>query len=339
MVTIADIASECGTSPATVSKIMNGNDRKISHLTRERVNEAVRRMGYKPNAAARGLRKQRASCIGIYMQPHAISTRYHGSLVDAILLEAEARGQGVMLFTSIAKAQGDPRRLMFADGRCDGILVLSTPEADLLPIVEQASIPCLCIHNGVLPGGQSSIDIDNRQAGYLLAKHLIEAGHRRIAFFHDGVNKPFSVLRFEGYRDALQSAGIPLDPRLVLDGVSNLMDGYQQALRVAADTDLGVTALLCATDVLALRAIQALRDTGKSVPSDLSVAGIDGIFDGQTSSPPLTTISQRSDKLGIEAVRLLMERIEHPDRAAAHTVWPVELVVRESVGPTATIRA
>lgn len=337
MPTLTDIANECGTSPSTVSKVMNGNDRKISPLMRERVREAVRRTGYQPNAAARGLRKQRASCIGVYLQPHAISTRYHGSLVDAIQGEADALGQGVMLFTSVARRLETPRKQIFADGRCDGILVLSKPEPDLLPIIRDANVPCLCVHNGVMPGGQASIDIDNRQAGRELAQHLLNQGHRRIAFFHDARNKSFSIERCQGYRDALTAAGVSLDAALEFDSENNSTEGYQRARRIASDRSLGITTILCATDVLALRAIQALRDIGLDVPRDMSVAGIDGIQDGEVSSPTLTTISQRASELGVEAVRLLMRRIDHPEEAPKHETWPVRLVVRESVGPPATV--
>ncbi len=338
MPTITDIANACGTSKATVSKILNNNDGKISLATRSRVLEAVQRMDYQPNSMARGLSNRRSSSIGVCTPkvPHLMSHEYYTTIIDGIVEESANLGQSVTLFNSLIYRKDDPGKLIFGDGRCDGLIVIGLTGTELLGAIQRANIPSVVLHGGVLPRGQQSIDIDNHRAGYDLTRYLVSLGHRRIAFLHGAVGAYFSEERFKGYRQAMLEAGLPFDDRLELRGRTGDMSEPHPAQVAAANLELGMTALVCDTDHVALGAIHALRDAGVSVPVDVSVAGIDGSLAGQASYPTLTTINQSLEKLGAEATRILLSRIEQSDLPAEHAIWPTELIVRKSVAPPAS---
>ncbi|MDR3706700.1 MAG: LacI family DNA-binding transcriptional regulator [Capsulimonadaceae bacterium] len=329
MTTITDIANECGTSITTVSKVLNGNDRKIGSATKARVNEAIARLGYKPNAAARGLRKQRANCIGICMRAHQVSTEYFAMIIDALLDEAARLGQGLMLFSSSPGRQDDPQRLMFADGRCDGLLFLSEPDTRVVEALNRVGVPAVALHDGALPSGASSIDVDNVQIGYDTTKYLLGLGHRKIVFLNTSTDRPYGEQRCQGYRRAMTEAALKA---VSFGDRAHAVDAYEFALQIA-DNPQQVTAIITVTDNAALRVLLAFAARGMRVPEDMSVVGIDGLFAGEISVPPLTTMSQRPRELAIAAMRALLDRIEHPGLPAAHVKWEAQLVVRASAGP------
>ncbi|MDR3710357.1 MAG: LacI family DNA-binding transcriptional regulator [Capsulimonadaceae bacterium] len=333
MTTISDIAKACGTSKTTVSLVMNGNDRKISREMRERVLETVKRMDYQPSALARGLSMQRAGAIGIWTPevPHILGLQYYASIIAGIVDEAAQFGLTVTLFSATVWKRNDSSRLIFSDGRCDGLIMVGIPDFDVLDAVAKSKLPCVVLHGGRALNNVHTIDIDNIKAGYDATRYLVERGHRRIGFLHADETRAFSIDRFEGYRNALSDCGIDFDPAWSFVGNNASEMGYEHATNIVSDPSLALTALFCATDLLALGAIQGLRDAGVRVPADMSVIGIDGMLDGARSFPKLTTLDQSLEMLGVEAARTLMGAIENPDSEAGHTVWQVHLVERESV--------
>ncbi|MDR3710752.1 MAG: LacI family DNA-binding transcriptional regulator [Capsulimonadaceae bacterium] len=337
MTTITDIAKACGTSKATVSKIMNGNDLKISAGTRKRVMEAVRRLDYQPSAMARGLSMKRANTIGIVTPNvwHILSLTYYATLIGAILDEARNNEQTVSVFNSKVWAKDAPDHLVFADGRCDGLVLVGVWDERLMPALQKARIPFVLLNGGAGPEGAYSIDIDNFDTAAEITRYLIAQGHKRIAYFDCGEARDFAHRRFAGYRSALAEAGIRYEPMLVFDGPPLYESAYDRGRQVASRTGLGITALFCASDLIALAAMRGLQDSGLRVPDDVSVVGINGIIDGDRSSPRLTTVTQSLDTLGAEAVRLLLDVIEGRDAAPRHVVWPTMLIERDSVAAPA----
>ncbi len=333
MATISDIARACGTSKTTVSLVMNGNDHKISAETRERVRDAMKRLDYRPSVIARGLSMQQSNSIGISTGSvaHVLSLQYYATIIAAIVDEATEFGLTVTLYSSCAWKKGVPDNHMFSDGRCDGLIFIGMPDSNVRIAIENTGVPRVAVNAGEMPMGVTSIDIDNAKAGYDATSHLISQGHRRIAYIHAGIGEVFSAKRYAGYLAALANAGIHPDDRLVWSAYNNLADGYAQAANIIEDRSLGITGVFCATDLLALGVIQGLRDVGVKVPADMSVIGVDGMHDGASSFPKLTTIDQHLDRLGIEAVRTLVDIIENPGKRPTHIVWPADLIVRESV--------
>jgi DNA-binding LacI/PurR family transcriptional regulator len=266
---------------------------------------------------------------------NVLNLQYYATLIGAIVEEATNFGLTVTLFNPRAVRKELPEQMVFTDRRCDGLIVVGAPNVDFVPALSKAVLPRVAVNAGEMPLGMASMDIDNRRAGYTAAEFLIRQGHRRIGFVHAGTDEAFSDHRCDGYRAAMRDAGIPVDESLIWRVYNNVAAAHEVAGHILADRESGMTAIFCATDLLALGVIQRLRDAGVRIPAELSVIGIDGLLDGTVSFPKLTTIDQQLANLGEAAVRKLVEMIDQPDLPPTHTVWPTELIIRDSVAAPA----
>lgn len=333
MPTINDIALACGTSPSTISKVLNGNDSKISAAKREEILSAVKRLQYRPAAHARSLARRRASMIGVVTTqlPGMLSFQYNMVLINAILDESTARKQTLALFNGQIWADDEKEQLIFSDGRCDGLIILNAPSLPgLVPALLKTSIPFVVINSGPMPDSVNSIDIDDVHAGYEATRHLLEHGHRRIAYFQHDQHSAFSLARQEGYKTALAEKNVPFDANLVVEGNGIARFAYERARNLVTN-DPTVTAFFCAHDAIALSAMQGLKEMGFQIPRDYSIVGVNDIPDAACSVPPLTTVGQNLEALGTQATRMLLDLIENPGEAARQVIWPTQLIVRQSV--------
>jgi len=333
MSTIEDVSKACGMAKSTVSRVLN-SDPNVSAKTRERVTRVMRELNYQPSAMARGLSKQRSGMIGIVVKriPHLITDAYYGAVIDSIADRAGAENNTLALYFDRIWRDEERTQLVFADGRCDGLIVLmADQDTAMIDALKSKCIPFVTLNSGVRDESVNSIDIDNFDAGYRMANHLIENGHRRIACLHTGIDS-FSIERLTGYRKALKEAGISRDESLEVTGFyPPAVSGYERGQQIAKDSSLGVTAIMATTDRLAVDAIRGIKDIGLRVPEDISVVGINDTVDGQQCNPPLTTLSQSLEEIGSEAVRFLLELIEKPGGPPRQILWPTRLIARESV--------
>jgi DNA-binding LacI/PurR family transcriptional regulator len=348
MPTIDDIAQACGTSKATVSKVLNGNDHKISAAKREEIQLTIRRMQYRPSAHARSLSKRRGNMIGVVTcrTTALFDSQYYAALLNAILDEVTARKQTLALFNGQIWVDENKSQLVFADGRCDGLIIINAPSMpELIPALlrtplpfialnsdaKESTLPFVVVNSGPMPERVHSIDIDDVNVGYTATRYLIEQGHRKIAFFHSYDQASFSQERLLGYQRAMTEASLPSDPALVFLGDSSFQSGYERARDLAANNTHGVTALCCASDIVALAAMQSLKDAGHRIPEEYSVIGVDDTPDSARSLPALTTVSQFLNLMGAHATRMLLDLIEDPSLGTQKVIWPTKLIVRESV--------
>ncbi len=334
MATIDDVARACGMAKSTVSRVINNSERNVSAKTRERVMKVVREMKYQPSAMAQGLSTQRSNMIGIVTKrmSHILTDVYYSTVIDSIVEAAADRKKAVALYSGRIWQDEDCTRVVFADGRCDGlILLMAEHDAPLTGALQAKKIPFVYVNSGVRVEGVSSVDIDNVDAGYRMTNYLIKHGHRRIACLHTGID-PFSMDRLEGYKLALAKAGIPYDDRLNVVGFYTTdNNGYLRAQELLDNIELGITGIFAATDSLAVDAIQGIKDLGYRVPDDVSVVGINNTYDAVRCNPPLTTLSQSVESIGSESVALLLDMIQDSEIPARNVVWPTEIIVRESV--------
>jgi LacI family transcriptional regulator len=333
MPTIDDVAKACGLAKSTVSLVINNSPNKVSKKTRARVLQVVREMNFHPSAHARSLSNQRARMIGIVTKrvPHLLTDVYYSAVIDAILESATDFDQTVAVYNGRIWRDKEQTQLVFADARCDGLLLLMAGnDQHLIEALQQRRIPFVTVNSGVRQEGVNSIDIDNVEAGYRMTRYLIDQGHRRIACLHTGVDI-YSQDRLQGYRLALEKTGLPYDEALAFAGHPELGASGYDCGRWIAERLPGVTAVFAATDRLASDAVAGLKDSGRRVPADVSVVGINDTVDARRCNPPLTTLSQSVGTLGNEALGLLLKLIEEPKSPAQHVVWPTEIVVRESV--------
>lgn len=331
--TLLDVATQAGVSPATVSRVMNG-DTPVRAETRARVLHAIELLNYRPNLFARGLSGAKSYTVGlIYDNPNAYIIV---AALQGALAACDDLGFGLQPhpFDSRAPKLGD-RLLDFASSHGLAGLVLTQPvseRAGALATLGEHGIPTVRIVSSAEdPGGESPcVYIDDRDAAYAITAHLVQLGHRRIGFLKGGKHHRASVERFNGYRKALNDYGIALHKDLVVEGDYVFDDGFRGARRL-----LGLrnrcTAIFGSNDEIAAGALAAARSDGLQIPYDLSIAGFEDSPFSRHSWPPLTTARQRAEIIIEHATRLLIAHIRHG--VVKNEGFTPELVVRGSTAP------
>jgi LacI family transcriptional regulator len=323
--TLRMVAREAGVSASTVSRIINGTV-NVSDGLKHAVEAAIAKFNFRPNAAARGLALGRTLTIGVVAQ--AIDSPFYGEGLRGI--EACLRQRGYApLFMSGNWHEEDEDRCMreFIARGVDGIIVFAGRLSDAKLKRYAREIPIVVTGRRLRAKGVFSLQIDDQQGALLAMQHLLELGHRRIAFIAGSENHPDAIERLAGYRKALESAGIGFDPRLVAVGDWHEEGGLRATLQLL-DSDVRFTALFCVNDQTAYGACLALFRRNLSVPRDVSLVGFDDLPSSQFRVPPLTSVRQAIGELGEQSAQAILEilagsrpRISPP---------PVQLVVRES---------
>jgi LacI family transcriptional regulator, galactose operon repressor len=336
-----DVARVAGVSRATVSVVLNGvtsGNVIISDETRKRVWDAIEELDHVPEARARALRSGTTKTLGLIIpdirNPHFWET--------AEGVEQEARDAGYNLLLSNIALQYDHVNEIFNDllhRRSDGMIIMgpftvTSEEASAylarffkrhLPIVE------LCDHIS------EHYQVDRVFSDYQAAtkesmSYLLDMNHRRIGMIY-GVEMPvLATDRLQPYEEFLTSAGLPVEEELIVRCGPTIEDGYQAAQKLLA-LPQRPTAMIAINDLLAIGALRAIIDSGLSVPADISLLSYDDIHTAKYIVPRLTTVSKDITFLGRAAVKLLLTRIQEPDRPYQTVLGPARLIIRESTGP------
>jgi LacI family transcriptional regulator len=342
--TQVDVARIAGVSRATVSFVINdATDGRvpISEETRQRVIKAVEELGYIPDTRAQALRSGDTKTIGLIIpdmhNPHFWET------VNGI--EQGARKAGYHLLLSSMELNLKYGVDIFKDlagRRIDGLILMG----HLIEESEEAKITLAQLLKRRLsiveindhPNLDHEIDCvysDYRAVAGEAMDHLLSLNHRRIGIVYGAKSPELAIDRFEPYQDRLQAAGLAFDPGLVVYCGPALEDGYQAALQLL-ERSPRPTAVLAINDLMAMGVLRAAGDLGLSVPKDLSLVSFDDIPVAQYLVPRLTTASKDSVRLGREAVRLVLERIQNPNQPRQKLQIPARLILRDSTGPTPT---
>jgi LacI family transcriptional regulator len=339
-VTHLDVAKRAGVSTAVVSYVINGGPRSTSPEARERVLSAIRELNYHPSAVARGLRAQRTNTIGFIVDDYyaldVFVSPYSARILTGLTARLKSRGYYVLLYPMNIGENLDDLELLLRSGRVDGIvarLVQDPPETDaLLQLVAGTHVPCVTIERPGAPRfGFSAVTYDDLCGGYEATSYLIARGHRRVGHISGDRRYASARGRLEGYRRALADHGIAGDDALICGD-----DWAPEVARGSVAHLLGLddppTAIFAASDDLAIRAIEALREHGRRVPADMAVVGFDDIQAASEITPSLTTMRIPLLELGRQAADLLIDVVqsEHDDTRPRSEIVPVELVRRES---------
>ncbi|WP_119696482.1 LacI family DNA-binding transcriptional regulator [Microbacterium halotolerans] len=329
---IRDVAAHAGVSSGTVSNTLNHPERVRTH-TRDRVNAAIAALGYVPNQQARMLTGAPSEVIGLVVLD--VESPFYTEAAHAIERAVRESGHVIMLSTSDGDLEREAAllRMLAAQGVRGVLLAPATPDIDAsryraLP----RSLPVVLLD---FDGGDThcSVSVDNRQGGRLAARHLVERGHRQLAFIGGPAHFRQFADRVDGARAELRDTG--MDPTASLIEISasgiGIRDGHAAAERLLEHDR--PTAVFCGNDMLAFGAYRAFAGIGLRVPEDIAIVGYDDIDVAKDWIVPMTTIRQPIDELGRIAARLLIEHSAH-DRTHQHSqvVLPPELVVRRSTG-------
>ena len=333
-VTVGDVARLAGTSTAVVSYVLNDGPRPVAASTRARVEEAIARLSYRPNAVARALRRQHTGLVGLVV-PDA-SNPFFAEL--ARVVEEELFGHGYMLLLGNS-AQSHVREAGYVDAllesQVDGLLLIAAGDDDLEAATRRGlddSEVALVLLDREMPGvDAASFAVDNEFGGHLATVHLLEHGHERIACLAGPERLSSANERAAGWRRAMSEAGIPATSSLLSHTPFDRSGGYLETLRLLRG-DVPPTAIFATSDQQAIGAIRAAYQLGFFIPNDLAVVGFDGIPESGYTAPPLTTISQPFAQLGKAAVEALIDQIQGAPRQSSRVVLPVKLTARASCG-------
>ncbi|HEY4079486.1 MAG TPA: LacI family DNA-binding transcriptional regulator [Burkholderiaceae bacterium] len=325
VVTLERVAELAGVSPSTVSRILNGTA-AVSQAKQEAVQEAIRTLGFRPNPVARGLAGGRTLSIGIMTQ--VISSPFYGEALLGIERELEGAGY-VPLFVSGNWHEDDERKALEAlmARRVDGIIVLAGRISNETLVNFSNSVPMVVVGRQLEAPQLFSFSFHNRLGALLATRHLIEQGHRRIAFVTGDLIHEDAVDRQTGYLDALQEAGIPSDPQLIVQSDFTEAGGMLAVSRLL-ERDAHFTALFASNDQMAMGAALGLHRRNLRVPDDVSLVGFDDLIMARYTMPPLTTVRQSVYEMGTEAATAMLDMLRGA-RPQAQLPEPV-LVVRES---------
>jgi len=328
--TLRMVAREAGVSASTVSRIINGTV-NVSDGLKNAVDAAIAKFDFRPNAAARGLALGKTLTIGVVAQ--AIDSPFYGEGLRGI--EACLRHRGYApLFMSGNWADEDEDRCMreFIGRGVDGIICFAGRLGDTKLRSYAKEVPIVVTGRRLRAQGLFSLQIDDQHGASLAVRHLVELGHRRIAFITGSDNHPDALERLEGYKGALKDAGIGYDPRLIATGDWHEEGGLRATSSLLA-SGVKFTAIFCVNDQTAYGACLALFRKGLSVPRDVSVVGFDDLPSSQYRLPPLTSVRQSIGELGEQSAQAILQLIagERPKT----TPRPVALVVRESTAAVA----
>jgi LacI family transcriptional regulator len=325
--TIRDVAEQAGVSIATVSRVLN--DRAdVSVETRERVREVARSVGYTADPAARGLVTQRTHLVAVVVGDNAghrdLSLLFFGHVLAAISRRLARADYDALLLQPLEVG---------VHHRFDAAILIGIDGSD--PLVTDLwvrSLPYVGVDVRVGGRRNAFVGSDHADGVRLALAHLYGLGHRRIAHIAGARNTVAGADRIAAFQRETRVLGLELPDEYVHEADFSSAGGYCATSELLA-LEERPTAIVAASDLMALAALQAIRDAGLEPGRDVAVVGFDDIEAAALAHPPLTTIRQDREKLGTIAAERAMELIEHPDTRPPDTILPVELVVRASTSP------
>jgi len=330
MTTIKQVANRAGVSAATVSHVINGT-RYVSDAVRQQVQEAMDELGYRPNALARSLRSGQTLTLGLVLPDSA--NPFFAEVGRSIEIAAFDAGYSVIL----CNTENDfAKESLYIDvltkKQVDGMIFVATGErSDSLQKLLELELPVVVMDRDFPGLGLDVVLSDNYHGGYLATRHLISLGHRRIACIAGPSKITPSALRVAGYQQALQEAGLAFDAGLVINGDFHPESGREIARDLLQRPD-APDAIFACNDLMAIGVLRAAAQLNLRVPQYLAVIGYDDIELASYATPPLTTIQQPKQEMGLTTLEFLLNRIKQKDAEPQQTLLPVSLVIRGSCG-------
>jgi LacI family transcriptional regulator len=331
-VTLIDVATLAGVDRSVVSRVINGDPNlNIRPETRQRVLATIEKLDYRPNAAARSLRTARAFMFGLFIPDFA--NPVYAEIIKGAEIAAGELGYALMTASSAGIRLGRDHYIdLLAQGRVDGMLFAGDESGHELEQFRTLRLPWVLV-NRRIEGSRRYVILDDERGSQLAVEHLTGLGHRRIAHIAGPETADTARRRRAGYASAMTSAGLPVDPRLIVHA------DYTPAGGTAAmSTLLGQaerpTAVLVANVASAVGALHAAHELGLSVPADVSVVAIHDMPLASHLVPALTTVRMPLSELGRRAIELLATR-EPADDITEIVTEPVDVIIRESTAPLA----
>jgi DNA-binding LacI/PurR family transcriptional regulator len=346
-VTIHQVAQLAGVSASTVSNLLNGRTERMQAATRTRIEDAIARLGYRPNRAARLLRTGRSQVIGLVVP--SVGNPFWGALARELEAVALEHGYHVLLCNSGRDPERERRYVeeLLADGVRGVVLCSSLPSLEHVAPLTERGLTLVAFDRTARAGDPPwlvSVTVDNAVGAELATRHLLELGHREVAFVSGALRSVNRQERLRGFRAALADHGLDPDEAVIRpDPTGNEFDDFgdedmaaigRRAARELMASEEPPTGIVAVNDMCAIGVCRGIRDAGRSVPGDVSVVGFDDILLAELYEPPLTTVRQPLREMAAATFRELRTRLEQSNHTAGSaTLMRPELVVRQSTSP------
>jgi LacI family transcriptional regulator, galactose operon repressor len=331
-VTVAQIAREAGVSLPTVSRVLNGHA-DVSPQTRERVEALLARRGYR----RRGRQRQPVHLIDLVF--HDLDSPWAVEIIRGVEETTHAGGVGTVVSALHGRIDSERRWLDNVRERdCDAVIfVTSHLQPELQRELRTLNVPTVVVDPSGDPTadpdrGSPTIGATNWAGGMSATQHLLGLGHRRIALIAGPQRLLCSRARLDGYRSALESAGVTVDAALIVEGDFRHRSGFEAGRRLLGLPERP-TAVFAASDQMAFGLYEAVRQAGLRIPEDLSVVGFDDLPETRWSSPPLTTVRQPLAEMGALAARTALRLVRGEPLEGPHVELATDLLVRQSTAP------
>ncbi len=336
--TIKDVAKKAGVSTATVSFVLNNRPGQvISTKVKERVCRAAEQLEYHPSASASGLARQRTNNVAVlfYQSAHLISNLFYSFVIQGAIREATQREFNLM-FSYVERDYRGSADLpkVIREHNTEGVLSVQRISPEMVTDIQSRGVPVVAVDCYPLAAGVGSLQMDNRRGGELLAEHLVDLGHRRIALVTGREGRPSVDARVDGFLAAAGARGVVLSRQSTITRTAHFSfgEGYRVGTTLL-QRKRRPTAIFCVNDEMAAGVLRAARELGILVPRDLSVVGFDDITPSAYTDPALTTAGGDKERLGSRAMARLIDCIESGEHKPFSEDVRVDLVLRDSTGP------
>lgn len=331
MINIEQIAKLAGVSKTTVSRVLN-NKSEVRPETRDKVIEVIKKCDYIPNVFAKAISQKESRILALlipYEVDYIFSNSFYEEVLRGVSTEVNTNGYYLLICYSINNNFEDLVRQRLVDG----FIVISPTGTDKheIDLLKKNKIAFVTTSQ-ILEAEEKDyvyVDIDNFYGASLAVEHLVSLGHRKIGLILNGPKSlASSQMRLKGYRAVLEKYDLPFQDKYVTTGNTSIDSGYQNMITLLQND---ISAVFVANDMMAVGAIQAIKDNNKRIPEDISVVGFDDIPLTRIMDPPLTTVRQPAFEKGVVAAQLLLSYIKSKKKPASEKL-SVELVVRKSTG-------
>ena len=331
--TIKDIARQLRISASTVSRALSDHP-DISRETKEKVQFLARELDYHPNTLAKSLQQKQSLVIGVVVPQ--VKHYFFASIMSGITDVAYNAGYTVMICQSNENAEREAGNIdVLLSHRVAGLLISvssTTSSCEPFEKIRRRGVPLVFFDRTCTGMDACTVVVDDHDGAFHATEFLIQKGYRKIGHLGGPQTLNISRLRFQGYRDALEKHGFPLNPEWIVHGGMNEEDGMESLSRLMGQTKDLPDAIFCTNDPVAMGAIVRLKERGMRIPEDMAVVGFTDNPMAEMIEPPLTTVRQPAYEIGRTAAELLLDQVMNkPHRSQpVHKILKTELIIRKS---------
>ncbi|MCT8127642.1 LacI family DNA-binding transcriptional regulator [Alishewanella sp. BS5-314] len=329
MATIYEVSKLAGVSLATVSRVMNNNT-PVKESTRRKVLDAMAQLDYRPNSIAQSLASNRSNSIGVLVSE--LHGPFYGAMLTGIEAEFRAAGKHVIITAGHSDLATEQDGIDFLQSRnCDALILhVEAVSDDYLLQLAAGDTPFVLLNRHIPAIADRCISLNNELGGYLATRHLLQQGHRQIAYIAGPMWKTDARDRYHGHQRALAEYQLTADPALFFEGDFRETGG-SKGLESLLKTGKAFSALVCANDEMASGAITAARELGLNIPQQLSVMGYDNVNFAYYTYPKLSTIDYPISAMGQMAARWVLREVYQQESNEVQQLFEPALISRDSV--------